>query len=355
MLDRVGNFVSNHPGRVMAPSVPFLFVSAVLVGDAAALPTAVDKYSLVERSCPHIVVLKASSAGSTWFADTLSNVPGVHFKQQLLGTPGTSRHDISERVPAIARDLMRKSATMPCQGNVLVGFSQTSRVTEPTAPSYIPGFSFAFLRNLPDVSFITWTRSNVVLRAFSWLSFAHDGSTCTHNTKSAAAQQACAHQQYHVDRHRLLGLLAESACEYRARVLELGRELASPKAPLDLVYEDFARDQDRTMRLLFAYLQLPAAPLLRRTPSDLLKRSSNNVSTMHLNVAEVSAWLHQWSSPSAPLEGMYHDIEYTSFAQFDPLVMCSNLDGLRRACGALCLAGEQQTRASPQEVRPHHQ
>ena len=33
--------------------------------------------------CEHLVVLKTNNAGSTFFAESLHNVPGVHFQNQI--------------------------------------------------------------------------------------------------------------------------------------------------------------------------------------------------------------------------------------------------------------------------------
>jgi len=273
-------------------------------------------------SCAHVVVLKLGGSGSTWFADTLRGIPGVLFEHQLLA-PGTNKFATA----ASAEAHLAQSATAPCGRHVLVGFDANPLGDE----GHIPGVSFArVLRGLPGVAFITWTRTNVVLKAFSGLNFKEAKGAChVHNMNSkamdAAVIERCRRDRHEANQTMLLDGIRKAACN-RHELLSSARSLAPHNAPPhEMVYEDFARDPNAALAALFRFLRVTEKHLHARKNSTIVKRSSENISTMLSNAAVVRRWLRAWSRAAAPLEAMFDDTEYTSFEQLDSQLLCEHV------------------------------
>ena len=160
------------------------------------------------------------------------------------------------------------------------------------------------------VRYVTWIRSNFVLRAFSQLSkeaVCHEANMRLGRNSSAAERLVtwqeiakCRHSRYSVGRADLEGRLTQMACQ-NSRLAALGRELRA----YQMLYESFVANQTAALLGLFRHLNLPASHLSARNHSTMKKRSARNVSSMITNAAEMRRWLDGWGAgASVPLAAM---------------------------------------------------
>jgi hypothetical protein len=310
------------------------------------------------RSCGHLVVLKQNDGGSTFFADTLNNVPGVSFMHQLI-TPARvmdSKALVQHATAACAKEQIMNGfdARFDVQrdpddfSHVASNPSVANRMQvdlrgfDPS-PTFAGRPDYSALRHLEGVHYLSYTRSNVVHRAVSTYDdiveshqrkIGQDPPCKSHTLNAAKVSdedvKTCTQRQFSIDDRRLfLTVLMENACE-SAAIVDLARALAPASRLSHLMYENFARDQDAELSRLFRWMGLDGTPLNRRAKSSYVKRTSTNMSNVVANIAEVRGWLRQWSGLDAPLEAMLDDVDYTPFG-YDQYFRCMHLRTAWRA------------------------
>eukprot|EP00418_Pyrodinium_bahamense_P021485 CAMPEP_0179146490 /NCGR_PEP_ID=MMETSP0796-20121207/70738_1 /TAXON_ID=73915 /ORGANISM="Pyrodinium bahamense, Strain pbaha01" /LENGTH=266 /DNA_ID=CAMNT_0020846965 /DNA_START=84 /DNA_END=884 /DNA_ORIENTATION=+ len=264
--------------------------------------------------------MKMPRTGSSWFHNSLDGIPGFHIKPQLLAC-----HKKSGKPAKEARTEMMKPLLTPCkEGHTVSGYTQNPE------HQCLRGLksNFTFLRQVEDVRFVSWTRTNFVHRAFSLL----NRKKChTFNTATLAKAEECRSVKYTMDKMDFLAAMEKSACsnhDVRAVVSSLGQGRA-----LHLVYEDFVRDNDKVLTRLLNFLEVPVDVIQARKHAGNLKISNTNVSLMLENAAEVGAWLSSWEAPGVPLTAMYRDTSFATFSLAEPETnrMCQHMRGLLRS------------------------
>ena len=147
--------------------------------------------------------------------------------------------------------------------------------------------------------------------------------------------------KYGVGRRMLLATLSNEAC-FNVYLLQMGVSLALPGEGLHLTYEGFASNTSATLESLLHFLGLPLARLsaANRTHSSMQKRSAASGASMLTNADEVAAWLRAWGTEAGvPLEEMFADTNYTSFAQHEQAAC----DGLKAVAYAEHVSAAEAT------------
>lgn len=295
------------------------------------------------------MILKEPYAGSSWFTAALQQRKGTNIVREFYSHSNIPSDGRSAQIG------MTASLSATCAGDEsLLGFTQYPNHEALTA---LPEFDWSFVRQLPGLDIVAWTRSNFILRAFSMLSHPLCGH---HNAKDQETASQCRQVKYRVDRRQLLDAATEAVCD-NAKVLALSRELSvelgAPKGFHAMTYEAYASDPSAAMQDLFDFVELPLPAERAAAPDDATyyKRSADNVSTMLENPGEVVMWLREWGgigSAVGPLEAMFHDTRHTPFAAaYDAHRACQAMSGIRARPLDVGWIPMAEDLGSPQTVR----
>ena len=215
--------------------------------------------------CVRTVILKGPDSGSTWFVNELTGNVGnaaaaVHAARRvsLRKEPITKREYPgglnATRLQAILANLLAQ----PCDERTMIaGFSQNPELDIFSRLSGDQNFMTELQAYQSTVRFVTWIRSNVVSRSFS---FMRKGAVChvanLSPRSSPSLLNRCQSATYSVEKALLKESLKSMACGSTRLEYMWGRRLRSHR----ILYEEFVVNRTKVLKGLFR--SAPAHPRL---------------------------------------------------------------------------------------------
>lgn len=261
--------------------------------------------------CAQVVVLKDSSSGSTWFAQSMNGVPGASVKLELLTSRG--RVSPTKQTAAVVRAL-----APGCGGaDRLTGFTLN--------PHHAAGVDWAEVRRRrPNARAVVWDRTNVVKKAASAVLYDLPGCG-RHNVARSSQARKCRKQKTAADPAAFLSRVRGEACD-GAGLRAVAAALGSANATA-LTYEAFQRDADAELARLYRSLGLDDAVVKRRKKrTKTVKRSPEDLRPNFSNFEALAAALRAAAPADCDLEAMLRDTAGRPFF-CDAHALCAHLRG----------------------------